>query len=96
MIKTDYEEGTLQPTPAGHPQLATPRANYFLLVFFKWWPGSRYIKEEEFNFGAFTLLIVITANVIIMFYFFWERWLAMTHPPNKNMLLRLDSNRNWR
>jgi hypothetical protein len=24
LIKTDYEEGRLQPTPAGHPQLATP------------------------------------------------------------------------
>jgi hypothetical protein len=32
LIKTDYEEGRLQPTLAGHPQLATPRANYFLLV----------------------------------------------------------------
>jgi hypothetical protein len=32
LIKTDYEEGRLQPTPAGHPQLATLRANYFLLV----------------------------------------------------------------
>jgi hypothetical protein len=33
LIKTDYEKGRLQPTPAGHPQLATPRANYFLLVY---------------------------------------------------------------
>jgi hypothetical protein len=24
LIKTDYEEGRLQPTQAGHPQLATP------------------------------------------------------------------------
>jgi hypothetical protein len=32
VIKTDYEEGRLQPTPAGHPQPATPRASYFLLV----------------------------------------------------------------
>jgi hypothetical protein len=24
LIKTDYEEGRLQPTPAGHPQLAIP------------------------------------------------------------------------
>jgi hypothetical protein len=32
LIKTDYEEGRLQPTPAGHPQLATLRANPFLLV----------------------------------------------------------------
>jgi hypothetical protein len=24
LIKTDYEEGRLQPTPAGQPQLATP------------------------------------------------------------------------
>jgi hypothetical protein len=32
LIKTDYEEGILQPTPAGHLQLATPRASYFLLV----------------------------------------------------------------
>jgi hypothetical protein len=24
----------LQPTPAGHPQLANPGANYFLLVSF--------------------------------------------------------------
>jgi hypothetical protein len=32
LFKTDYEEGRLQPTPAGHPQLATPGANYFLLV----------------------------------------------------------------
>jgi hypothetical protein len=24
LIKTDYEEGRLQPTLAGHPQLATP------------------------------------------------------------------------
>jgi hypothetical protein len=24
LIMTDYEEGRLQPTPAGHPQLATP------------------------------------------------------------------------
>jgi len=23
LFKTDYEEGRLQPTPAGHPQLAT-------------------------------------------------------------------------
>jgi hypothetical protein len=27
LFKTDYEEGRLQPTPAGHPQLAIPRAN---------------------------------------------------------------------
>jgi hypothetical protein len=33
LIKTDYEEGRLQPTLAGYPQLATPRANPFLLVF---------------------------------------------------------------
>jgi hypothetical protein len=46
-LKTDYEEGKLQPTPAGHPQLATPRSNYFLLVtneekymYFQW-------EEEE-------------------------------------------------
>jgi hypothetical protein len=32
LIKTDYEKGRLQLTPAGHLQLATPRANYFLLV----------------------------------------------------------------
>jgi hypothetical protein len=32
LIMTDYEEGRLQPTPAGHAQLAAPRANYFLLV----------------------------------------------------------------
>jgi hypothetical protein len=32
LIKTDYEEGRLQPTQAGHSQLATPPANYFLLV----------------------------------------------------------------
>jgi hypothetical protein len=32
LIKTDHEEGRLQPTPAGHPKLATPRANHFLLV----------------------------------------------------------------
>jgi hypothetical protein len=32
LIRTDYEEGRLQPTPAGHPKLATPRANHFLLV----------------------------------------------------------------
>jgi hypothetical protein len=25
LIKTDNEKGRLQPTPAGHPQLATPR-----------------------------------------------------------------------
>jgi hypothetical protein len=24
LIKTDYKEGRLQPTQAGHPQLATP------------------------------------------------------------------------
>jgi hypothetical protein len=24
LIKTDYEKGRLQPTQAGHPQLATP------------------------------------------------------------------------
>jgi hypothetical protein len=35
LFKTDYEKGRLQPTPAGHPQLATPRANYFLLVYLK-------------------------------------------------------------
>ena len=29
LIKTDYDEGRLQPIPAGNPQLATPRANYF-------------------------------------------------------------------
>jgi hypothetical protein len=32
LIKTDYEDVRLQPTRAGHPLLATPRANYFLLV----------------------------------------------------------------
>jgi hypothetical protein len=32
LFKTDYEEGRLQPTPGGHPQLAIPRANSFLLV----------------------------------------------------------------
>jgi hypothetical protein len=31
-IRTDYEEGRLQLTPAGHPQLATLKANNFLLV----------------------------------------------------------------
>ena len=29
LIIIDYEEGRLQPTPAGHPQLATLRANPF-------------------------------------------------------------------
>jgi hypothetical protein len=29
---TDNEKGRLQPTPAGHLQLATPRSNLFLLV----------------------------------------------------------------
>jgi hypothetical protein len=33
----DYEEGRLQPTPAGHPQLATLRANPFLLVVYFIW-----------------------------------------------------------
>jgi hypothetical protein len=33
LFKTDYEKGRLQATPAGHPQLATPRANPFLLVY---------------------------------------------------------------
>jgi hypothetical protein len=32
LIKTDYEKGKLQPTPAGHPQLAIRRPSYFLLV----------------------------------------------------------------
>jgi hypothetical protein len=27
LIKTNYEEGRLQTTPAGHPLLATPRVN---------------------------------------------------------------------
>jgi hypothetical protein len=35
LIRIDYKEGRLQPTPAGHPQPATPRANYFLLVEIK-------------------------------------------------------------
>jgi hypothetical protein len=34
LFKTDYEKGRLQSTPAGHPQLATPRANPFLLVLY--------------------------------------------------------------
>jgi hypothetical protein len=38
LIKTDYEEGRLQPSPAGHPQLATLRANHFLLVLFLYQP----------------------------------------------------------
>jgi hypothetical protein len=42
LIKTDYEEGRLQPTPAGHPQLATPRANHFLLVII-------YISVRKFH-----------------------------------------------
>jgi hypothetical protein len=33
LIMTDYEEGRLQPTPAGHAQLANPSVNYFLLVW---------------------------------------------------------------
>jgi hypothetical protein len=32
LIRTDYEKGRLQPTPAGQPKLATPRANHFQLV----------------------------------------------------------------
>jgi hypothetical protein len=35
LFKTDYEEGRLQPTPGGHPQLAIPRANspfYWLII----------------------------------------------------------------
>jgi hypothetical protein len=43
LIKTDYEEGGLQPTPADYPQLATPRANYSLLVLF-WASGSEGAK----------------------------------------------------
>jgi hypothetical protein len=37
LFKTDYEEGRLQPTPGGHPQLAIPRANspfYWLVTAF--------------------------------------------------------------
>jgi hypothetical protein len=39
LIKTDYEKGRLQPIPNGHPQLATPRVNYFLLV----WPWLKLV-----------------------------------------------------
>jgi hypothetical protein len=31
-LRQTHKEGRLQPTPAGHPQLAIPRANHFLLV----------------------------------------------------------------
>jgi hypothetical protein len=37
LIMTDYEEERLQPTPADHSQLATPRANYFLPVMLSHW-----------------------------------------------------------
>jgi hypothetical protein len=37
LFKTDYEERRLLPTPAGHPQLATPRASPFLLVLCCFW-----------------------------------------------------------
>jgi hypothetical protein len=46
LIKTDCKEGRLQPTPAGHLQLATPRANYFLLVISSL--GMNLIQDCEF------------------------------------------------
>jgi hypothetical protein len=57
LFKTDYEEGRLQPTPAGHPQLATPRANHFLLVLalsrsFQTFPDKNF---ESFLAQLFTL-----------------------------------------
>jgi hypothetical protein len=52
LIKTDYEEVKLQPAPAGHPQLATPRANYFLLVLFFISMQPMSIEKEVFPYMA--------------------------------------------
>jgi hypothetical protein len=47
LIKTDYEEGRLQPTPAGHPQLATPRATTF--YWFHYAIESFFLKKSRDN-----------------------------------------------
>jgi hypothetical protein len=52
-FKTDYEEGRLQSTPAAHPQLATLRANYFLLVV------ERKLKELK-GFLSFLFFLFLS------------------------------------
>ena len=56
LIKTDYEEGKLQLTPAGHPQLATPRANYSLLVTC-FYSSLMYILLSRVNCKILILLV---------------------------------------
>jgi hypothetical protein len=49
LFKTDYEEGKLQPTLADHPQLATPRASYFLLVYAQIWIPHEILYQKVNN-----------------------------------------------
>jgi hypothetical protein len=51
LIMTDYEEGRLQPTPAGHPQLATP----------SWPPPAGHPKGELLSTGFLLMLITTLA-----------------------------------
>jgi hypothetical protein len=61
LIKTDYEERRLQPTPAGHPQLATPQ-----LATPSWPPPAGHPKGEPLSTGYSFLFksgIVNVSNV---------------------------------
>jgi hypothetical protein len=55
LIIADYEKGRLQATPADHAQLATPRANYFLLILL-------YVKSCVCYGLFFTRLLLSYAN----------------------------------
>jgi hypothetical protein len=72
LFKTDCEEGRLQPTPAGHRQLATPRANYFLLV---WGTASMdgLVKNGVMQnvMARNTLMFFCTDNGVIAKTFTW-------------------------
>jgi hypothetical protein len=66
----------LQPTPAGHPQLANPGANYFLLVYLWTRSGksSKYGENEyKFNKPVGTIYFVICrSNIVITKTFYYE------------------------
>jgi hypothetical protein len=71
LFKTDYEGRRLQPTPAGHPQLATPRASYFLLVMILCIEGlkikffiPRISLLKGSLFRGFNVLFAFTVHVL--------------------------------
>jgi hypothetical protein len=65
LIKTDYEEERLQPTSAGHSQLATPWANYFLLVPFSFVQFLLFSREIFIDVLLFLNHLRSTANSLV-------------------------------